>query len=80
MGLLGGLGSLRGGEVVTSNSVSSIVIRAKTSLSSGSFAMAVFVVGCGLYPSCQVFIPVPLAPPLCPKPGGNWPSFPPPSQ
>jgi len=58
MGLLGRLGSLRGGEVVISNSVSSIIIRAKTSLSSGSFAIAVFAVGRGLYPSYRVFIPV----------------------
>jgi len=71
MGLLRGLGSLRGEEIVTSNLVSFIVIRAKTSLSSGSFAMVVFAVGHSLYPSCRVFIPVPLAPPLHPKPGGN---------
>jgi len=80
MGLLGGLGSLRGREVVISNSVSSIVIRAKISLSSGSFAMAVFAVDCGLYPPCRVFIPMPLAPPFHAKPGGNWPFFPPSDQ
>ena len=79
-GLLGDLGELRGREMVTSKSILSIAINAKMSFSSGSFAIALFVVGCGLYIPCWVFATVPLVPPLHPKPGGNWSSFPSPGQ
>jgi len=62
---------MRGGGAVTSKLTSSIIIIAKTSLSPGSFVVALFMVGHGLYIPCCVFVAMPLAPPLCPKLGGN---------